>query len=72
MLLAVAGAERIMRRMVKSLSRLADVNQFIAASRAARSADDLRALMEPITQEMGFYGYALFQHVKHFGKPRLL
>jgi LuxR family transcriptional regulator, quorum-sensing system regulator CciR len=55
-----------MRWMVKPLSRLADVNQFIAASRAARSADDLRALMEPITHEMGFHGYALFQHVKRF------
>jgi LuxR family quorum-sensing system transcriptional regulator CciR len=48
------------------LSRLGDVNQFITASRAARSADDLRALMEPITSDMGFDCYALFQHVKHF------
>jgi LuxR family quorum-sensing system transcriptional regulator CciR len=48
------------------VSRLADVNHFITASRAARTADDLRALMEGITGEMGFNGYALFQHVKHF------
>jgi len=48
------------------VSRLADVNQFIAASRAARTADDLRGLMEGITREMGFDCYALFQHVKHF------
>lgn len=48
------------------MSRLGDVNQFIAASRAARSADDLRALMEPITRDMRFDSYALFQHVKHF------
>lgn len=48
------------------MSRLRDVNQFIAASRSARSADDLRALMEPITSDMGFHSYALFQHVKHF------
>lgn len=26
--------------------------------------------MEPITQEMGFHGYALFQHVKHFSWKR--
>jgi LuxR family quorum-sensing system transcriptional regulator CciR len=52
--------------MVKPLSRLADVNHFIAASRAARSADDLRALMDPITREMGFHCYALFQHVAQF------
>lgn len=52
--------------MVKSSSRLADVNQFIAASRSARTADDLRGLMEPITREMRFDAYALFQHVKHF------
>ena len=48
------------------MSRLGDVNQFITASRAARSAEDLRALMEPITTEMGFDCFALFQHVKHF------
>lgn len=48
------------------MSRLTDVNAFIAASRAARSPDDLRALMEVITGEMGFHCYALFQHVKHF------
>lgn len=66
MLLAVGGAKRIMRWMVKTVSRLADVNQFIAASRAARSADDLRALMEPITKEMGFHCYALFQHGARF------
>lgn len=48
------------------MSRLGDVNQFIAASRTARNADDLRALMGPITREMGFHSYALFQHVKHF------
>jgi LuxR family quorum-sensing system transcriptional regulator CciR len=48
------------------VSRLADVNHFIAASRAARTADDLRGLMEGITAEMGFDCYALFQHVKHF------
>jgi LuxR family quorum-sensing system transcriptional regulator CciR len=48
------------------LSRLGDVNQFIAASRTARSADDLRGLMDPITREMGFHAYALFQHVQHF------
>jgi LuxR family quorum-sensing system transcriptional regulator CciR len=48
------------------LSRLADVNQFIVASRSARTADDLRALMEPITREMGFHCYALFQHVRNF------
>ncbi len=48
------------------MSRLADVNAFITASRAARSADDLRALMEPITREMRFDAYALFQQVRHF------
>ena len=56
--------------MVEPLSRLADVNQFIAASRAARSADDLRALMEAITADMRFHSYALFQHVKHFSWTR--
>ncbi len=52
------------------MSRLGDVNQFISASRAARCADDLRALMAPITREMGFNSYALFQHVKHFSWKR--
>ena len=48
------------------VSRLADVNQFIAATRAIRCAEDLRSLMEPITREMRFDSYAVSQHVKHF------
>lgn len=48
------------------MSRLADVNHFIAASRAAASTDELRAIMEPMAREMGFDFYALFQHVKSF------
>jgi LuxR family quorum-sensing system transcriptional regulator CciR len=52
------------------LSRLGDVNHFIAASRAARSSDELRAIMEPMAREMGFDYYALFQHVKSFSWNR--
>lgn len=48
------------------MSQLGDVNQFIEASRIVRSADELRALMEPITREMGFDCYAIFQHVHDF------
>lgn len=48
------------------MSRLSDVSQFIAASRNASSADDLRALMEPMTRYMGFHNYALFQHRRRF------
>ncbi|MBV9929425.1 MAG: LuxR family transcriptional regulator [Alphaproteobacteria bacterium] len=48
------------------MSRLDDVNAFITQSRACRTADDLRRLMEAITREMGFESYALFQHVKNF------
>ena len=56
------------------MSRLNDVNAFIAASRCARTADDLRGLMEPITREMRFDAYALFQQMRHFSwrKKRLL
>jgi LuxR family transcriptional regulator, quorum-sensing system regulator CciR len=56
------------------VSRLSDVNEFILASRGSRSADDLRALLDPITREMHFHSYALFQHVKHFSwrKKKLL
>ena len=50
----------------RRLSQLADLNEFIKASRGARSADDLRSLMEPVTREMGFDYYALFQQVKRF------
>ena len=48
------------------MSRLGDVNAFIADSRRCRTADDLRRLMESITSEMGFKAYAVFQHVRHF------
>lgn len=56
------------------MSRLSDINEFISTARAATSADDLRALMEPMTREMGFHSYALFQHVRHFSwkKKKLL
>ena len=56
------------------MSRLSDVNEFISRSRACRVADDLRAVMEPVTREMGFDAYALYQHVKRFdwGKRNLL
>src|SRR3954453_1779785 len=52
------------------MSRLDDVNAFITQSRACRTADDLRRLMEGITAEMGFHFYALYQHVKHFSWAR--
>jgi hypothetical protein len=45
----------VFRKKGARLSRLGDVNQFITASRSARSADDLRALMAPITRDMGFH-----------------
>jgi LuxR family transcriptional regulator, quorum-sensing system regulator CciR len=48
------------------VSRLSDVNEFISQSRTCRVADDLRAVMEPVTREMGFEAYALYQHVKRF------
>lgn len=48
------------------MSRLSDVNTFILSSRACGTADDLRRLMESITEEMGFDAYALFRHVRHF------
>jgi LuxR family quorum-sensing system transcriptional regulator CciR len=48
------------------MSRLDDVNAFITQSRACRTADDLRRLMEAITLEMGFEAYAVFQHVHEF------
>jgi LuxR family quorum-sensing system transcriptional regulator CciR len=48
------------------MSRLDDVNAFITQSRACRTADDLRRLMEGITAEMGFEAYALFQHITNF------
>jgi LuxR family quorum-sensing system transcriptional regulator CciR len=48
------------------VSRLDDVNEFIRQSRTCRAADDLRGVMEPITRDMGFSAYALFQHVKTF------
>jgi LuxR family quorum-sensing system transcriptional regulator CciR len=46
------------------VSRLSDVNAFIGSSRACRTPDDLRRLMEDITWDMGFSAYALFQHVQ--------
>lgn len=48
------------------MSRLSDVNAFIEQSRQCRTADDLRRIMEAITDEMGFRSYALFQHVRQF------
>jgi LuxR family quorum-sensing system transcriptional regulator CciR len=51
---------------VRFLSQLADLNAFIAASRTARTADDLRGIMEPVTREMGFDHYALFRQVQRF------
>jgi LuxR family quorum-sensing system transcriptional regulator CciR len=55
-----------MQQKGAKLSRLGDVNQFISSSRAVRSADELRMLMESITRDMGFHSYSLFQHVAHF------
>ena len=46
------------------MSRLDDVNAFIAHARTGASADDLRLLMESVTREMGFDTYSLFQHVR--------
>lgn len=48
------------------MSRLSDVNAFIDQSRLCRTANDLRAIMEAITREMGFDAYALFQQVERF------
>jgi LuxR family quorum-sensing system transcriptional regulator CciR len=50
------------------VSQLSDVNAFIIESRQARSAEDLRALLGPFVREIGFHGFSLVQHVKHFSR----
>lgn len=48
------------------MSRMDDVNTFVDGARLCASADDLRRLMEPITLEMGFTAYSLYQHVRQW------